>query len=111
MQIFAMPRMLLPFAVLMFFLSIPAAFAAALPIYPQDTIREWEPEFRAAVEDNYARLFRPRLNSRETPHLRALRFEFPTAPEQVLFQFHSRSDGAVVLPVAALLLLKDLVAA
>jgi hypothetical protein len=63
------------------------------------------------VQDNYARLFRPKLTTQEAEHLRALRFEFPTDPELVLFEFKTRVDGTVVLPVASLLLLKDLVAA
>lgn len=94
---------------MLFFVNV--GHATTLPIYPDATIREWEPEFRAAVQDNYTRLFRPKLNTQEAQHLRALRFEFPTDPEHVLFEFYTRSDGTVVLPVASLLLLKDLVAA
>jgi len=98
-------------AVLAIFLLVNAGRAATLPIYPEATIREWEPEFRAVVLENYARLFKPNFNTQEALRLRPLRFEFPTDPELVLFNFHSRSDGTVVLPVASLLLLKDLVAA
>ncbi len=88
-----------------------SGLASTTPLYPQSLIREWEPEFRAVVTENYARLFRPKLETHEAERLRTLRFEFPTDPGRVLLEFHTRPDGTVVLPVASLLLLKDLVAA
>lgn len=85
--------------------------ADVLPIYPEATTREWESEFHDAVQENYVRLFKPKLDVHEAQQLRSLHFIFPTDPNLVLFQFESRSDGAVILPVASLLLLKDLIAA
>jgi len=87
------------------------ALAAALPLYPDSMIREWAPEFRDAVQDNYVRLFQPKLSNAEAQRLRNVRFEFPLDQGSVLFEFHSRSDGSVVMPVAALLFLKDLATA
>lgn len=98
-------------AVFMFFVFVGVVNAATLPLYSNAVIHEWEPEFRAAVNDNYVRLFRPQLNTQEAKQLRSLRFEFPSDPKLVLFEFKTHSDGRVVMPVASLLFLKELVAA
>lgn len=92
-------------------LFVNLAHATTLPIYSNSTIREWEPEFHAAIQDNYTRMFQPKLNNEEAQQLRRVRLDFPSDPESVLFNFHSRSDGTVVMPVASLLLLKDLATA
>jgi hypothetical protein len=83
----------------------------ALPVYPDATIREWHAEFRDVVHDNYRRMVAPQLNPAETPRLRTLRWDFPADPARVLFDFAARGDGTVFLPVASLLLLKDVVTA
>jgi hypothetical protein len=111
MRLLAILRTPLWLTVFVIFFFVNVGRSATLPLYPDAMIREWEPEFRTVVLDNYARLFRPKLDTQEAQRLRTLRFEFPTDPERVLFEFATHSDGAVVLPVASLLLLKDLVAA
>jgi len=84
------------------------AQARALPIYADATIREWAPEFRDMVNDNYRRMILNQLSPAEAQRLRAVKWEFPADPAQVLFDFYARGDGTIVLPVASLLLLKDL---
>ncbi len=80
----------------------------ALPVYADATIREWAPEFRDMVDDNYRRMILNQLGPAEAQRLRAVKWEFPADPAQVLFDFYARGDGTIVLPVASLLLLKDL---
>lgn len=91
---------------LLFFSNV--ANAATVPLYSKTTIAEWEPEFRSMIEENYARLFQPKLSNDEARRLRAIRFVFPVDPENVLFKFSSSPDGTVRMPVASLLFLKDL---
>jgi len=88
-----------------------AGYALTLPVYPAKQLREWQPEFQEAVLDNYRRLFKPNFTDLEGQILSDVRFDFPTDSESVLFGFHSLSNGTVVLPVASLLLLKDLATA
>lgn len=78
------------------------------PAYPKPLIAEWQGEFEGMVLDNYRRLFAPVLTPPEAARLRGLRFVFSTDPAAVLMQFQSRSDGVIIMPVASLLLLKDL---
>ena len=87
--------------------------ATSLPIYSADTIREREPEFRSVIIGNYERLMRPTLNPAEARKLRAVRWSFPTNEQQVLFEFYANSagNGTITMPVASLLLLKDLATA
>jgi len=80
----------------------------ALPVYADATIREWAPEFRDMVNDNYRQMILNQLGPAEAQRLRGLKWEFPADPAQVLFDFYARGDGTIVLPVASLLLLKDL---
>src|SRR5438309_939975 len=80
----------------------------ALPIYADATIREWAPEYRDMVNDNYRRMILNQLSPAEAQRLRAVKWEFPADPAQVLFDFYARGDGTIVLPVASLLLLMDL---
>ncbi len=94
--------------------TAPATVSAqprTLPVYADATIREWQPEFRDVVHDNYKRMVAPQLSPVEAERLRTLRWEFPADPARVLFDFYTRGDGAVFLPVASLLLLKDVAAA
>jgi hypothetical protein len=53
----------------------------------------------------------PQLGPQEVQRLRALKWEFPTDPSAVLFEFHAREDGTIVMPVASMLFLKDLATA
>lgn len=94
---------------LTFFANV--ALADDVPLYPKSTIAEWEPEFRAMIEDNYARMFQPKLSNDEARKLRGMRFEFSSNPQSVLFDFSASPDRTVRMPVASLLFLKDLAGA
>ena len=102
-------RSILVAVALMALAPLPAlAQGRALPVYADATIREWAPEFRDMVNDNYRRMILNQLSPAEAQRLRAVKWEFPADPAQVLFDFYARGDGTIVLPVASLLLLKDL---
>src|SRR2546422_3400890 len=105
-------RSILAAVALMAVAPLPAlAQGRALPVYADATIREWAPEYRDMVNDNYRRMILNQLSPAEAQRLRGLKWEFPADPAQVLFDFYARGDGTIVLPVASLLLLKDLATA
>ncbi len=105
-------RAILAAVALMALAPLPAlAQGRALPVYADATIREWAPEYREMVKDNYRRMILNQLSPAEAQRLRALKWDFPADPAQVLFDFYARGDGTIVLPVASLLLLKDLATA
>lgn len=79
-----------------------------LPVYPAAELAQWEPKFRRSIEDNYRRVMLPALTTEEAAALRKMRFNFPTDPGQVTLAFRATSAGTIELPVASLLLLKDL---
>lgn len=106
-------RRMLAIALGLLFMALAPAHATGLtlPIYPAATIAERAPEFRDVIVGNYERVMRPALTPAEAQKLRGLGWSFPGDPAQVLFDFRAQSTGQIILPVASLLLLKDLATA
>ena len=76
--------------------------------FPLALQQEWQEEFREFTLDNYRGLMQPLLTPAEAPRLGNVRVDFPVGPHDHSFNFHSYSDGRVVMPVASLLFYKDL---
>jgi hypothetical protein len=95
-------------AIVMFPCVLAHAQPRALPLYPESTIREWQPEFSQMVKENYEKVLFPQLTAAEAQRLRSLRWDFPLDPSLFALQFWAREDGTITLPVASLLFLKDI---
>lgn len=76
--------------------------------YPLALQQEWQQEFREFTLMNYRGLMQPLLTPAEARRLGNVQVDFPVAPHDQSFNFHSYSDGRVVMPVASLLFYKDL---
>ena len=75
-------------ALVLAFFAYPVVYAqpSTLPVYPESTIREWQPEFRQMVQDNYRNLFRPQLTAELQRLTVGAMFPFASATQNTIMQ-------------------------